>query len=134
MPLAQLNGPLDEPLLSVGDREGPLLRHAGGHGRRGRTRLGPGGDGRQLDRRVRSVPGDHFPRWQAADGGVAAPSDLSPTLARELDYFSRADARSRGVAARRSARCLMPSKHLRIITKSANSTKRPNRMVGLVHQ
>jgi hypothetical protein len=52
-PMAQLSAPTDRPLLSLGDRQGPLLRARGGHGRRGQTRLGRCGDGHYLNRRVR---------------------------------------------------------------------------------
>jgi len=37
----------NRPLLSVGDRQGPMLRARGGHGRRARTHLAPDGDGHQ---------------------------------------------------------------------------------------
>ena len=55
----------DRPLLTVRDRQLPVLRARGGHGRRRPTRLGRGGDGRQLGRWARSVQGDTGPRWQA---------------------------------------------------------------------
>jgi len=38
-PMAQLKVSLDRPLLSVVDRQRPMLRARRGHGRRGRTRL-----------------------------------------------------------------------------------------------
>jgi len=52
----------------------PLLRARGGHGRRGRTRIWRGSDGRKLNRRVRLVRDDHLSRWQAVAGGAAARS------------------------------------------------------------
>jgi hypothetical protein len=58
-PMALLSASLDRPLLSVGDRQGPVLRARGGHGRRGRRWLQPGSNGHQLDWRVRPIPGDH---------------------------------------------------------------------------
>jgi hypothetical protein len=50
----------------------PVLRARGGHGRRGRSGLGRGGDGHTLNRRVRPVHDDHLPRWPASGGGRAA--------------------------------------------------------------
>jgi hypothetical protein len=70
-PMAQVRSGRDRPLLTVRDRQMPMLRARGGHGRRGRTRLQPGGDGHNLNRRVRPVRGDHLPRWQEP-GGLAA--------------------------------------------------------------
>jgi hypothetical protein len=61
-------------VLSVAVRSGPVKTVVNGTlvaRRRGRTWLKPGGDGHQLDRRVRPVPADHLPRWQAAEGGAA---------------------------------------------------------------
>jgi hypothetical protein len=68
-PKAQVKALPERPPLSVGDREGPLLRARGGHGRRGRTALQRGGDGDKLNRRVRPVQGDHLPRWQVLAEG-----------------------------------------------------------------
>jgi hypothetical protein len=59
--------------LSVGDRQRPMLRARGGHGRRGRAALQRGGEGHQLDQRVRFVLSDHLPRWQAPAGRAAVP-------------------------------------------------------------
>jgi hypothetical protein len=70
-PTAQVKALPDRPLLSVGDREGPLLRARGGHGRRGSRWLGSGSDGHKLNRRVRPVRDNHLPRWQAAGSGAA---------------------------------------------------------------
>jgi hypothetical protein len=67
-PMAQVKALLERPLLSVGDREGPLLRARGGHGRRGSRWLGSGSGGHKLYRRVRPVRDDHLPRWQVAGG------------------------------------------------------------------
>jgi len=50
--MAQLRASPDRPLLSVRDRQLPVLRARGGHGRRGRRRSKPAGDGHQLDWRV----------------------------------------------------------------------------------
>jgi hypothetical protein len=47
---------------------------------------------------------------------------------------TRATRRGPYVAARVSARCLMPSKHLRIMTGSANSISKLNKIVGFVHR
>jgi hypothetical protein len=62
-PMPQVRRSWHGPLLTVNDREIPVLR--GGHGRRERSWLGRGCDGHRLDRRVRPVRGDHLPRWQA---------------------------------------------------------------------
>jgi len=70
--MAQVKALLERPLLSVGDREGPLLRARGGHGRRRPRWLGSGSDGHKLNWRVRPVRSDHLPRWRAAAGGAAA--------------------------------------------------------------
>jgi hypothetical protein len=51
------------PLLTVRERQLPMLRARGGHGRRGQQWLRRGGDGYTLNRRVRPVLGDHEPRW-----------------------------------------------------------------------
>jgi hypothetical protein len=64
-PMAQVIPSSDRPLLTVADRQLPMLRARGGHGRRGRTRLGRCSDGHHLNRRVRPVLGDHLPHWQA---------------------------------------------------------------------
>jgi hypothetical protein len=63
--MAQVKALPEGPLLSVEDREGPLLRARGGHGRRGPGWLGSGSDGHKLNRRVRPDRDDHLPRWQA---------------------------------------------------------------------
>jgi hypothetical protein len=63
-PMPQVKASVDRPLLSVSDRQMPMLRARGGHGRRGRTALQRGGDGHKLNRRVRPVRDDHLPRWQ----------------------------------------------------------------------
>jgi hypothetical protein len=70
-PMAQVKAGCCRPLLTVSDRQLPMLRARGGHGRRGRSWLRPGGDGHKLNRRVRLVSGDHLPRWQVAVGGAA---------------------------------------------------------------
>jgi hypothetical protein len=62
--IAQLSGSHDRPLLSVGDRQGPMLRARGGHGRRGPTVLQRGSDGHKLTWRVRLILSGHLPRWQ----------------------------------------------------------------------
>jgi hypothetical protein len=67
-PMTQLSASPDRPLLSVGDRQGPMLRARGGHVRRGRTRLGRGSDGYELNRRVRPVHDDHLPRSKRPEG------------------------------------------------------------------
>jgi hypothetical protein len=58
-------------LLTVRDRQMPVLRACGGHDGRGPTALQRGGDGRKLNRRVRPDHDDHLPRWQATAGGAA---------------------------------------------------------------
>jgi hypothetical protein len=58
--------PSGGPLLTVSDRQMPMLRARGGHGRRGPTALRRGGDGHKVNRRVRLVHDDHLPCWQAA--------------------------------------------------------------------
>jgi hypothetical protein len=63
-PMAQVRRTCVGPLLTVRDRQMPVLRARGGHGRRGRSGLGRGGDGHTLNRRVRPVHDDHLPRWQ----------------------------------------------------------------------
>jgi hypothetical protein len=67
-PMAQLSDRLDRPLLSVGDRQEPLLRARGGHGRRGPTALQRNGDGHKLNRRARPGHDDHLPCWQESQG------------------------------------------------------------------
>jgi hypothetical protein len=66
-PMAQARSVCDRPLLTVRDRQVPVLRARGGHGRRGRLWLRRGGDGHKLNRRVRLVQGNHLPCWQAAE-------------------------------------------------------------------
>jgi len=46
--MPQLRPSSDRPLLTVSDRQMPMLRARGGHGRRGSTPLQRGGDGRKL--------------------------------------------------------------------------------------
>jgi hypothetical protein len=65
-PIPQVRASLDRPLLTVSDRQLPILRACGGHGRRERSWHRPGSDGHKLNRRVRSVQDDHLPCWQAA--------------------------------------------------------------------
>jgi hypothetical protein len=55
-PLPQVSASVDRPLLSVSDRQMPMLRAHGGHGRRGLTALQRGGDGHKLNRRVKARP------------------------------------------------------------------------------
>jgi hypothetical protein len=64
-PMPQVRASVDRPVLSAIDRQGPMLRARGGHGRRGSTALQRGGDGYKLNRRVRPVRSDYLPRWQA---------------------------------------------------------------------
>jgi hypothetical protein len=66
--MAQLTAPWDRPLLTVRDRQLPVLRARGGHGRRGPIALQHGGDGHKLILEVRPVHVDHLPRWQGAAG------------------------------------------------------------------
>src|SRR5215211_468812 len=74
-PLPQARVSVDRPLLTVSDRQMPMLRARGGHGRRGPAALQRDGDGHKLNRRVRPVHDDHLPRWQAPYYRCAA--DLS---------------------------------------------------------
>ena len=67
-PVAQVRSLCDRPLLTVRDRQMPMVRARGGHGRRGRSWLCRGGNGHMLNRRVRPFRGDHLPRWQAPEG------------------------------------------------------------------
>jgi hypothetical protein len=84
--MAQLSAPPDRPLLSVRDRQGPILRARGGHGRRGPSWLRRGIGGHKLNRRVRPVHGDHLPRWQAAQSGAAG---AHPWLASAAERIGR---------------------------------------------
>jgi hypothetical protein len=63
-PMAEVRSVCNRPLLTVRDRQMPVRRARGGHGRRGPTTLQRGGDGCKLNRRVRPVHDDHLPRWQ----------------------------------------------------------------------
>jgi hypothetical protein len=56
------------PWLTAADR---WLGHIGGHGRRGRTWRGRGGDSYQLDYRARPVLGDCLARCQGSEGAAA---------------------------------------------------------------
>jgi hypothetical protein len=58
-PMPQVRSSCSRPLLSVGDRQMPVLRARGGHGRRGPTAFRHGGDGHKLNWRVRPVRDDH---------------------------------------------------------------------------
>jgi hypothetical protein len=80
-PMAQRRASRDGPLLSVEDLGVPVLRARGGHGRRGRTRLGRCSDGRHLNRTVGSDLDAHLPRWRAP---VGARRLMSPYGARDL--------------------------------------------------
>ena len=51
-PLAQVRWVCDRPLLTVRDRQVPVLRARGGHGRRGQYWLQRGSDGHKLNRRA----------------------------------------------------------------------------------
>ena len=64
-PMAQVRTACCRPLLTVSDRQMPVPRARGGHGRRGPTALQRGGDGHKLNLRVRLVEDDYLPRWQA---------------------------------------------------------------------
>jgi hypothetical protein len=75
-PMAQVSPARDRPLLTVTDRQMPLLRARGGHGRRGQSWFQRAGDGHKLDRRVRPVH-DNLPRWQALIEGAAASCRLA---------------------------------------------------------
>jgi len=46
--MAQVRSVCNRPLLTVRDRQMPVLRARGGHGRRGPTALQGGGDGHKL--------------------------------------------------------------------------------------
>jgi hypothetical protein len=79
-PILQLGAHGHRPWLSVDDRWRPMRRARRGHGRRGRGWRRRGGNGDQLGRRVRPVPGDHLPRWQVPDGCPAASRESSQRL------------------------------------------------------
>ena len=102
-PMAQVKPPCDRPLLTVRDRQMPVLRARGGHGRRGPTALQGGGDGHKLYRRVRPVHDDHLPRWQGRQArgswteGVRTRRQ-TPT-ASPVDAVRCADLEARDVAA-----------------------------------
>jgi len=66
--LLQAKASMDRPWLTVSDRQMPMLRAGGGHGRRGRRSSKPGGDGHQLYRRAGPAHDDHLPRWQGPEG------------------------------------------------------------------
>jgi len=85
--MPQVRPTSDEPLLSERDRQLPVLRARGGHGRRGRRWLRRGGDGHQLGRRVMPVFGDHLPRWQVAEGDTAVGQRLGGLHQVELVPF-----------------------------------------------
>jgi hypothetical protein len=72
MPMPQVTASWDRPLLTVSDRQMPMLRARGGHGRRGPTAR-QRGDGHKPNRRVVPDRDDHLPRWQAPAGRVAVP-------------------------------------------------------------
>src|SRR5512132_1263845 len=81
-PMGLVRASWDGPLLTVRDRQMPVLQARGGYGRRGRTWLGPGTDGHQLNRRVRPVHDDHLPRWQGppARGSRCVGMDVWPAF------------------------------------------------------
>jgi hypothetical protein len=54
-PMAQLSAAHDRPLLTVSDRQLPVLRARGGHSRRDPSWLRPGGDGHKFNQRLRPV-------------------------------------------------------------------------------
>jgi hypothetical protein len=62
--MAQVRSFCDRPLLSVRDRQMPVLRARGGHGRRGQHWVQLGSDGHKLNRRVGPVQDDHLPRCE----------------------------------------------------------------------
>jgi hypothetical protein len=102
-PMAQVRSVCNRPLLTVRDRQMPVLRARGGHGRRGPTALQGGGDGHKLNRRVRPVHDDHLPRWQGRQArgswteGVRTRRQ-TPT-ASPVDAVRCADLEARDVAA-----------------------------------
>jgi hypothetical protein len=85
-PMAQVRPTCDGPLLTVRDRQLPVLRARRGHGRRGRSSLWPGSDGHKANRRVRRVHDDHLPRWQGpqARGSLGEELEPGPMLFRRL--------------------------------------------------
>jgi hypothetical protein len=52
-PMALVRAAWDRLLLTVSDCQTPMLRARTGHGQRGRSSLGPGSDGHELNRRAR---------------------------------------------------------------------------------
>jgi hypothetical protein len=71
-PRAQVSSSADQPLLTVRNRQTPVLRAHGGHGRRGPTQLAPGATGVGSGDRQGSFRGDLLPRWQACVGKAGA--------------------------------------------------------------
>jgi hypothetical protein len=84
--MAQVRSVRDRPLLTVRDRQMPVLWARGGHGRRGPTALQRGSDGHKLNRRVRPVQGDHLPRWQAPAGGARQPEATKLGSSRDVGF------------------------------------------------
>ena len=76
-PMPQVRPVRDRPLLTVRDRQMPVLRAGGGHGRRGPTALQHGGDGHKLNWRVRPVHDDHYLVGKPSAGGAAARGRMS---------------------------------------------------------
>ena len=63
---------MDRPVLSVSNRQIPMLRAYGGHGAAGEDQPRSGVVAMVTrSPRVRPVQGDNLPRWQAASGGAA---------------------------------------------------------------
>jgi hypothetical protein len=74
--MVQVRSVCDRPLLTVSDRQMPLLRARRGHDRRGASSLGSGSNDRKLTRRVRPVRDDHCRVGKRPDG---AHGRLAPT-------------------------------------------------------
>ena len=71
-PMPQARSSVDRPVLSVSNRQIPMLRAYGGHGAAGEDQPRSGVVAMVTrSPRVRPVQGDNLPRWQAASGGAA---------------------------------------------------------------
>jgi len=85
-PMAQVTAACCRPLLTVSDRQMPVLRARGGHGRRGPTALQRAGAVHKLNRRVRPVHDDHLPRWQVVGDGAAVHRRCSTMIRWGMSY------------------------------------------------
>jgi hypothetical protein len=87
--MPQVSAACCRPLLTVRDRQMPVLWARGGHGRRGPTGRQRGGDGHKLNWRVRPVRDDHLIRWQEARRAGGRPGTRPSNLSRLFSPRSR---------------------------------------------